>query len=77
MADLFANEYGWTMNYIKNELSLEEETKLIHAILCRKNVKVIKKYSDVEYIQKSLTEYVDELHKTKIDNNPILEGIIF
>ena len=74
--DLFASEYGWTIEYIQNNLTLFEETKLLHSILYRKGIKIHKKYHEYETPDISLFDRVNQIHE-QIDTTPALEGIIF
>ena len=70
---MFCSEYGWSVNYVKYELPMDEAAKLFHAILYRKGIKTYRRK-----ITTTAHEPLSErIARMEIDTNPELEGIEF
>ena len=70
---MFCSEYGWSVNYVKYELPMDEAAKLFHAILYRKGVKTYRR----KIATVSGESLADRIARMEIDTPPELEGITF
>ena len=71
---MIAAEYGWTITEI-DQLRIDEETELIHAILYRKGAKVYLRNPLHDVPKISLEEIIRERGSASFDTTTIEEGI--
>lgn len=71
---MIAAEYGWTITEI-DQLRIDEETELIHAILYRKGAKVYLRNPLHDVPEISLEEVIRERNNAPFDTSAIEEGI--
>jgi hypothetical protein len=77
VVDLIASEYGWPRNEIR-QLPMDEEARIIHAILFRKGARVFRKNITTEKITKSLADRLAEINEqAQIDIDSEMEGILW
>lgn len=60
LVDLLASEYGWQPEAIL-DMPIDQTPQLIHAILCRKGVKVFRTVADVDRTQQSLCDRIKSI----------------
>ena len=71
---MFASEYGWGIEQI-DDLRIDEETELAHAILYRKGAKVYFTNLPKERPEINLLNVIKDKNEMSFDTSAIEEGI--